>query len=67
MIYQLFFETEGSRQFYGEYRSIQDMLYFFNELMTKGAVSSDRENAIIQYKASDITKIEVICLAKDKS
>ena len=65
MIYQLFFETQGSRQFYGEYRDIQSMLYFFNELMNKGAISSDGDNAVIQYKSSDITRIEVICLSKD--
>jgi len=56
MIYQLFFETEGSRQYYGEYRSIEDALYFFESLMKHGSTL---------YKASDITKIEVICLAKE--
>lgn len=64
MIYQLFFETEGTRQYYGEYRDINDMLYFFNELLTKDAQSSDGEYSAIQYPASEITKIEVICLTK---
>jgi hypothetical protein len=65
MVYQLFFETEGSRQFYGEYRDINDMLYFFNELMNKGAISSNGDSEVIQFKASDIKKIEVICLARE--
>lgn len=62
MVYQLFFETEGSRQFYGEYRDINEMLYFFNELMTKGAISTDGEKNIVQYPASSIKRVEVICI-----
>jgi hypothetical protein len=64
MVYQLFFELEGSRQYYGEYRDINDMLYFFNELMTKGAISSDGNNNTVQYKPSEIKRVEIVCLAK---
>jgi len=62
MVYQLFFEIGGSRKFYGEYRDIDQMLYFFNELMTKGAISTDGEKNIVQYPASRVERVEVICI-----